>query len=237
MSGIERYLDELFDRLAGTGAAGRRLLAETEEHLREAAAAGMADGLDETRAEAEAVRRFGRPGVIASQLRRAHRRPIPAVFSGLWLLAGIGVAVLATAYLSAAVSIAILLRMHPEEAGAACWPGGPVAGSCSTTRPALEASLDAGIAALAVAATILGARWIARRRLGLAPPGRRFPYLAGAMLVLLGPAVFLGTRGSVGADMFGVPPGPGPHLPLFVGAAAVLAGLGVTAWGMVRAVR
>jgi hypothetical protein len=234
---IERYLDELFDRLAGTGAAGRRLLAETEEHLRDSAAAGVAGGLDEARAKAEAVRRFGRPGVIASQLRRAHRRPIPAAVSGLWLLIGIGVAVLATAYLSAAVSIAILLRMHPEEAGAACWPGGPVAGSCSATRPALEASIDAGIAAVAVAVTILGARWIARRRLGLAAPGRRFPYLAGAVLVFLGPAVFLATMGSARTDLFGVPAGPGPQLPLLLGAAAVLAGLGITTWGVVRAVR
>jgi hypothetical protein len=55
--------------------------------------------------------------------------------------------------------------------------------------------------------------------------------------VLLGPAVFLGTMGGVGRDMFGVPSGPGPPAPLFVGAAAVLAGLGVTAWGTVRAAR
>ena len=34
MSEIERYLDELFDQLAGTGAAGRRALMEAEYHLR-----------------------------------------------------------------------------------------------------------------------------------------------------------------------------------------------------------
>lgn len=33
MSEIERYLDEFFDRLAGQGAAGRRALAEAEDHL------------------------------------------------------------------------------------------------------------------------------------------------------------------------------------------------------------
>ena len=42
---------------------------------------------------------------------------------------------------------------------------------------------------------------------------------------------------SIGTDTLGVPSGPGPQLPLFVAAAAVLAGLGVTAWGMVRALR
>ena len=30
---VDRYLDALFDRLAGTGAAGRRALAEAEDHL------------------------------------------------------------------------------------------------------------------------------------------------------------------------------------------------------------
>ena len=95
----------------------------------------------------------GSPGAIAAQLRRAHRRPIPAAVSGIWLLAGIGA------------------------------------------------------------------------------------YLAGAVLVFLGPAVFLGTMDSIGTDTFGVPSGPGPQLPLFVAAAAALAGLGVTAWGMVRALR
>jgi hypothetical protein len=33
VSEIERYLDELFDQLAGTGAAGRRALMEAEYHL------------------------------------------------------------------------------------------------------------------------------------------------------------------------------------------------------------
>jgi hypothetical protein len=43
MSEVDRYLDEMFDRLAGTGSAGRRALAETEDHLRASAAAGMAE--------------------------------------------------------------------------------------------------------------------------------------------------------------------------------------------------
>ena len=34
----ERYLDALFDRLTGTGNAGRRSMAEAEDHLRTAAA-------------------------------------------------------------------------------------------------------------------------------------------------------------------------------------------------------
>jgi hypothetical protein len=70
---VERYLDELFDRLAGTGQAGRRSLVEAEDHLRSATAAGLAGGLDHERAERQAVQRFGQPGSIAAQLQLTHR--------------------------------------------------------------------------------------------------------------------------------------------------------------------
>jgi hypothetical protein len=42
---VDRYLDDLFDALAGTGGAGRRALAEAEDHLRAATADRMADGV------------------------------------------------------------------------------------------------------------------------------------------------------------------------------------------------
>jgi hypothetical protein len=44
VSEIEWYLDEFFDQLAGTGAAGRRALMEAEYHLREVAADAMTRG-------------------------------------------------------------------------------------------------------------------------------------------------------------------------------------------------
>ena len=43
---VEKYLDEMFDRLAGTGPAGRRMLAEAESHLLAAVDDGRARGLD-----------------------------------------------------------------------------------------------------------------------------------------------------------------------------------------------
>jgi hypothetical protein len=64
----DRYLDELFDLLAGTGADGRRLLVEAEEHLTEAAAEGRARGLDAEAAEREAVDRFGPAATIARRV-------------------------------------------------------------------------------------------------------------------------------------------------------------------------
>ena len=71
MSEIEWYLDELFDQLAGTGAAGRRALMEAEYHLRAAAADDMARGLPEDQAGHEAVSRFGPPALVAGKLRSA----------------------------------------------------------------------------------------------------------------------------------------------------------------------
>jgi len=70
---VDRYLDELFDRLAGTGTDGRRSVTEAEDHLRSAVAESVAAGTDPELAEHEAVERFGRPAAIATQLRVAHR--------------------------------------------------------------------------------------------------------------------------------------------------------------------
>jgi hypothetical protein len=72
VSEIERHLDELFDRMAGQGAAGRRALIETEDHLRAAAADAMAQGLPADQAEHEAVTRFGSPGMVARKMHSAH---------------------------------------------------------------------------------------------------------------------------------------------------------------------
>jgi hypothetical protein len=100
MSEIEWYLDELFDQLAGAGAAGRRALMEAEYHLRAAAADAMTRGLPEDQAEHEAVSRFGPPALVARKLRsargagRLHR----AVSTG-WLLAGLVACGLGAAYL------------------------------------------------------------------------------------------------------------------------------------------
>ena len=84
MSEIEWYLDELFDQLAGTGAAGRRALMEAEYHLRATAADAMARGLPEDQAGHEAVSRFGPPALVARTLRSARpRAPQPGRVDGL----------------------------------------------------------------------------------------------------------------------------------------------------------
>ena len=67
MSGdrIEGYLDQLLLELRGRATDVRRVLAETEEHLRDATADGVAAGLSPDEAEAEAIARFGSPRAIA----------------------------------------------------------------------------------------------------------------------------------------------------------------------------
>jgi hypothetical protein len=89
VSEIEQYLDELAERLAGTGDAGMRVLIESEAHLYAAADDAMAQGLPEDQAEHEAVSRFGPPALVARKLRAAHGGgPVSRALSAAWLLAG-----------------------------------------------------------------------------------------------------------------------------------------------------
>jgi hypothetical protein len=100
VSEIEWYLDELFDKLAGTGAAGRRALMEAEYHLRAAAADAMTRGLPEDQAEHEAVSRFGPSALVARKLRSAGR--LNRAVSTAWLLASLAACGLGAAYLLSA---------------------------------------------------------------------------------------------------------------------------------------
>ena len=100
MSEIEWYLDELFDKLAGTGAAGRRALMEAEYHLRAVAADAMTRGLPEDQAEHEAVSRFGPSALVARKLRSAGR--LNRAVSTAWLLASLAACGLGAAYLLSA---------------------------------------------------------------------------------------------------------------------------------------
>lgn len=72
MSPIDDYLDRLLVELGGSARDVRRILAETEDHLREAAAEEVAGGLPEAEAERRAVERFGPPHALA----RTFGRPV-----------------------------------------------------------------------------------------------------------------------------------------------------------------
>lgn len=89
---LDAYLDRLFDQLAGTGGAGRRTLAEVEDHLRSAADDGEALGLNRYDAEARAVETFGPADAMAAQLRAVHRPTawLRPAFADAWLAGGLG---------------------------------------------------------------------------------------------------------------------------------------------------
>jgi hypothetical protein len=177
VSEIERYLDELFDRLAGQGGAGRRALAEAEDHLRADAADGVARGLPAGQAEADAVARFGSAAVVARKFRSAAGggRAIRAVSAG-WLLAGLAAAGLGVACLAAAG------RAGWQSPAWACTK--VLSPTCySVGGPAVRAATSAAVAAAAGASLLLG-RWLAVRCAGLAPVRRGFALAAGLLLGL-----------------------------------------------------
>lgn len=92
---VDRYLDRLLMELRGRAPQVRRILAEVEDHLRDAVEAGVAEGLSPVDAEARALARFGSPATVARRFARTPRRLAPApVLSQLVLalifLAGVG---------------------------------------------------------------------------------------------------------------------------------------------------
>jgi hypothetical protein len=91
---VDNYLDQLADALVLRGRSVRRILAETEAHLWEAAADGERRGLAPARAEQDAVERFGPPATVARRFAAAENRlPSGLVWStllSLALVAGIG---------------------------------------------------------------------------------------------------------------------------------------------------
>jgi hypothetical protein len=177
VSEIERYLDELFDRLAGQGAAGRRALAEAEDHLRAAAGDAMARGLPAGQAERDAVTRFGSPAVVARKMRSAagEGRVSRGVSAG-WLLAGLAAAGLGVADLAAAG------RFGWQSPAWLCQ--NLVNPSChSFGGPAFRDTLSAVVVAAAGAVLLLG-RWLVVRYAGLARVPRGFALAAGLLIGL-----------------------------------------------------
>lgn len=90
---VDRLLDELFDELAGSGAAVRRALTEAEDHLAAAVADAMARGLTRAEAEAEAVSRFGAARPFATRLRTVYQGPAATLrqtIAGAGLVVAVG---------------------------------------------------------------------------------------------------------------------------------------------------
>jgi hypothetical protein len=206
VSEIERYLDELFDRLAGTGAAGRRALAEAEDHLQAAAADAMARGLPAGQAEGDAVARFGSPAVVAGQMRAAaDGGRVSRVVSAGWLLAGLAAAGLGVADLAAAGPLGW------QSPAWACTKF--LSASCYFVGGTALGATSSAVAAAAAGAVLLLGRWLAVRYGGLASVRRGLALAASLLLGLVafgfgmtGQAVAM--PGSVRRLVVDVLPGP-----------------------------
>jgi len=92
---IEAYLDRLLVELSGRARNVRRILAEADDHLRDAVESGVGDGLSTAEAEQRALDRFGSPATVARRFTRrsGHLLPVPVLSQlvlALALLAGVG---------------------------------------------------------------------------------------------------------------------------------------------------
>ena len=99
---IDEYLDDLSERLTGSGEKTRRFLIEAESHLRDECDALVERGAEPLEAEAAAIRSFGTTGQVAQAENRAvwrsSRAAVAAATIGLLLrLVSIGMIVVGIA--------------------------------------------------------------------------------------------------------------------------------------------
>lgn len=100
---IEDYLDSLYPRLPRNPSRARRVLAETEAHLRDAADAAVAAGAERADAERAAVARFGTPTTVA---------PPPGARTVTAALGGLGMRLLSIGLLAVGASGLLALGMN-----------------------------------------------------------------------------------------------------------------------------
>jgi hypothetical protein len=120
---VEDYLDRLFVTLSGSPRQVRHTLAEVEAHLRDAVAEGVAAGLTEPEAQAQAVARMGpvhgvtgrRPALTRPSLALARRLALTAALIGGAGFLAIG---------AAGVFARLLLTVKGNEFLTAPWPSG-----------------------------------------------------------------------------------------------------------------
>jgi hypothetical protein len=185
---IEGYLDQLLTHLRGSARDVRRILSESEEHLRDATSELRAAGASEEEAQRRAIERFGHPRTVARRF-SARLAPIPP--------AAVAAELVRTAVLLGAVGLVAigasgaLAELFGRVFGAAFVAGDlpgttyssqrcaefleyfPDAGSCEQAAAlhhwgeVVEYRVAAGVLGLLVLGTVLLWR---RRRRGQEPP-------------------------------------------------------------------
>lgn len=115
---IEDYLDELLSCLRLPPRATRRLLAETEDHLRESAEAAIHSGLSRTAAEQAAVRAFGPADRVAAEAAAGRRPDVTTLLRlSVWSLLVLGGVALVAIGLSGGVAAAFTAVAGPRFVG------------------------------------------------------------------------------------------------------------------------
>ncbi len=178
---VEDYLDQLHARLRCAPRDARRILAEAEDHLREAVTDGLAAGLTEAEAQQQAVSGFGSVrAVVRAHDARLRRLPTVAVLRDVilaaWRLGAIALVAVGASGLVAGLMNAVFGRSFVGGApGAVRYPAAacqrwlslwPHAHSCAQAVM-LENSSDA--VTLRLAAGVLGVAALAAYHLA----GRR----------------------------------------------------------------
>ena len=189
---VEDYLDRLLVTLSGSPRQVRYTLAEVEAHLRDAVDEGIAAGLTEPEAQAQAVQRMGpvtgvtgpRTGLARPSLALARRLTLSAALIGGAGLVAIGGAGLVARALLAAKGDAFLTAPWPQasytRADCARWlAGDPGTHSCVTAMHAdhagdflLQAAAAGLLGLLALAGyLVLRQRWQDRATRTALPAG------------------------------------------------------------------
>jgi vacuolar-type H+-ATPase subunit H len=165
---VEDYLDQLYARLRCAPRDARRILAEAEDHLREAVTDGLAAGLTQAEAEEQAISSFGSVrAVVRAHDARLRRLPAAAVIRDVimaaWRLGAIGlVAVGASGLIAGVMNLLFGRQFVGGAAGAVRYPAAdchrwlalwPHAHTCAQAVM-LENSSDA--VTLRLAAGVLG---------------------------------------------------------------------------------
>ncbi|MHB8575322.1 MAG: HAAS signaling domain-containing protein [Dehalococcoidia bacterium] len=203
---IDAYLDDLLRELRVDRRRPRRILAETEDHLREAAERGCAQGLSQNEAERRAIDSFGTARTVARRFAAEEGRLLPAslllhLVLALGLLTSIGfVAVGVSGLAAAGMGTAFGERFVAGDiAGASYTPARcaefqeyePRAATCEAAATAHHYGEVVGYR---LALGVLGLFGLA----GCALIRRRYPRLSGVRML---PDEFSPT---VGAALFGV---------------------------------
>ena len=251
---IEDYLDRLLVSLSGSPRQVRHTLAEVEAHLRDAVAEGIAAGLPEETAQAQALERIGpvhavtgRPALLTRPSGALLRRLIlTAALVGGAGLAAIGGAGLVGRLLQALKGNLFMTTPFPPgtytQADCARWlAGDPGTRSCVTAMLAdhafdylLQAAACGllGLAGLA-AYLVLRRRWSDRGTMTALPAGTA--EALGAALAAIAAVICLGQAADLETVQRGV--GVGEPLSLGIAATAAAAAFALALWRCLRTAR